>query len=87
MLLLHKMPESSNYAVSMRDAAVEYIKNDNLAEGIQINGPREENGLNMGFLANLSEIARNVGQNTIVTINLSLQLKPNEYEAVADMKG
>ena len=45
-----------------------------------------KNGLNMGFLANLREIVRNAGKNTIVTKKLSLQLEPNEYEAVADLK-
>ena len=55
------MSESSECKVSMRDAASKYIQNDNLAEGIQINSHKWENGLNMGFLANLREIARNAG--------------------------
>ena len=53
------MPDSSDYAGSMRDAANKYIKNDNVAEGIQRNSHKWENGLNIGFLANLREIARN----------------------------
>ena len=30
--MLHKIPESSEYVVSMRDVVAEYIKNDNVAE-------------------------------------------------------
>ena len=59
MMLLHKMPESSDCVVSKRDEAAEYIQNDNVAEGIQRNSHKWKNGLNMGFLANLREIARN----------------------------
>ena len=43
-------------------------------------------GSNTRFLANLGEIARNAGESTNVTNNLSLQLNQNKNEAMADLK-
>ena len=57
-----------------------------MAERYKKNSPRKENGLNVGFLGNLREIARNAGQNTLVTNELSLHLEPDECEAVDDLK-
>ena len=65
MLQLQKIPERSDCTVSMRVVAAEYIKNDNEAEGYKEIPKNRRMGSNTRFLANLGEIARNVGECTM----------------------